>query len=293
MKKKIFEGAATALVTPFSENGINFEEFGKLLEKQIQAGISGLIICGTTGEPATMTQEERTEVVRFAIEKIAGRVPAIIGTGSNSTKIAVENTIKAEKMGADAVLVVTPYYNKCTQEGIVKHYEEIAKNTKLPIIVYNVPGRTGVNILPETAKKLSEIENIVAIKEASGDITQIQKIHSLCKDNLYIYSGNDDQITSVYAVGGSGVISVISNIFPQETQEMCKAAEAGDFKKSLEMQEKYLPVIESLFCETNPIPAKYALKYAGIDGGIPRLPLTELTEEGKKKVDKAIANLKK
>ena len=220
MKKIIFKGCGTAIATPFTENGVNFEEFGKLIEDQIKNKVDSLIVCGTTGEAATMTLEERKETIKYAIEKVNKRIPVIVGTGSNNTAQAVEMTKFAESVGADGALVVTPYYNKTTQDGLLAHYKKIAENTNLPIILYSVPSRTGVNILPETCKRLSEIPNIVAIKEASGDISQIAEIAMLCGDNLNIYSGNDDQIVPILSLGGLGVISVLSNIMPEYTHNI-------------------------------------------------------------------------
>lgn len=290
MKKNIFKGCGTALATPFTKDGINFEEFGKLIEMQIENGVKALIVCGTTGEAATMTKEERNEVIKFAVEKTNGRIPVIVGTGANNTNVAIELSKEAEELGADGLLVVTPYYNKATQEGLVLHYTKIAESVKLPIILYSVAGRTGVNILPETVLKLSKIDNIVAIKEASGNLSQIAKIKSLCGDNIQIYSGNDDQIAPIYSVGGIGVISVLSNIFPKQTSEMCEALNEGDFKKGYKMQLEFIEMVEALFCEVNPIPVKYALSKIGIDGGIPRLPLTELTDKGKDIINNAFLN---
>lgn len=290
MKKNIFKGCGTALATPFTKDGINFEEFGKLIEMQIENGVKALIVCGTTGEAATMTKEERNEVIKFAVEKTNGRIPVIVGTGANNTNVAIELSKEAEELGADGLLVVTPYYNKATQEGLVLHYTKIAESVKLPIILYSVAGRTGVNILPETVLKLSKIDNIVAIKEASGNLSQIAKIKSLCGDNIQIYSGNDDQIAPIYSVGGIGVISVLSNIFPKQTSEMCETLNEGDFKKGSKMQLEFIEMVEALFCEVNPIPVKYALNKIGIDGGIPRLPLTELTDKGKDIMNNAFLN---
>ena len=290
MKKNIFKGCGTALSTPFTKDGINFEEFGKLIEMQIENGVKALIVCGTTGEAATMTKEERNEVIKFAVEKTNGRIPVIVGTGANNTNVAIELSKEAEELGADGLLVVTPYYNKATQEGLVLHYTKIAESVKLPIILYSVAGRTGVNILPETVLKLSKIDNIVAIKEASGNLSQIAKIKSLCGDNIQIYSGNDDQIAPIYSVGGIGVISVLSNIFPKQTSEMCETLNEGDFKKGSKMQLEFIEMVEALFCEVNPIPVKYALNKIGIDGGIPRLPLTELTDKGKDIMNNAFLN---
>ncbi len=291
MKKKIFNGCGTAIVTPFNENGVDFESYGKLIDYQIENGVSAIIACGTTGEAATMTSEEKTAVISYTVEKVAKRVPVIVGTGSNNTEAAIAASKEAEALGADGLLVVTPYYNKCTQAGLVKHYTKIANSTNLPIIVYSVKSRTGVNIEPKTAYELSKVSNIVAIKEASGDLSQIAKIKALCGDNLDIYSGNDDQVAAIYAVGGIGVISVLSNVLPKETSTMCKLFSEDNFKEGSKMQLKYIELISSLFCEVNPIPVKYALSQIGYNVGTPRLPLTEITEEGKEKVNRALKNL--
>ena len=281
MKKTIFEGCGTAIVTPFTENSVNFEEFKKLLEFQIANEVDAIIVCGTTGEAATMTMEERKETIKFAIDTVAQRTKIIVGTGSNNTKAAIEMSKYAEEVGADAILVVTPYYNKTTQPGLIAHYTEIAKAIKLPIIMYNVPGRTGVNILPETCKELSKIENIVAIKEASGNISQVAKIASLCQDDLAIYSGNDDQIIPILSLGGKGVISVLSNLMPKHTHDMIKKYFEGNVKEANKMQLDVIDLIESLFAEANPIPVKYALNLMGFDFGAPRLPLIELSTKNK------------
>ena len=291
MKKQIFNGCGTAIVTPFNENGVDFESYGKLIDYQIENGVSAIITCGTTGEAATMTSEEKTAVISYTIEKVAKRVPVIVGTGSNNTEAAITSSKEAEALGADGLLVVTPYYNKCTQAGLVKHYTKIANSTNLPIIVYSVKSRTGVNIEPKTAYELSKVSNIVAIKEASGDLSQIAKIKALCGDNLDVYSGNDDQVAAIYAVGGIGVISVLSNVLPKETSTMCKLFSEDNFKEGSKMQLKYIELISSLFCEVNPIPVKYALSQIGYNVGTPRLPLTEITEEGKEKVNRALKNL--
>lgn len=291
MKKQIFNGCGTAIVTPFNENGIDFESYGKLIDYQIENGVSAIIACGTTGEAATMTSEEKKAVISYTVEKVAKRVPVIVGTGSNNTEAAIASSKEAEALGADGLLVVTPYYNKCTQAGLVKHYTKIANSTNLPIIVYSVKSRTGVNIEPKTAYELSKVSNIVAIKEASGDLSQIAKIKALCGDNLDIYSGNDDQVAAIYAVGGIGVISVLSNVLPKETSTMCKLFSEDNFKEGSKMQLKYIELISSLFCEVNPIPVKYALSQIGYNVGTPRLPLTEITEEGKEKVNRALKNL--
>ena len=286
MKQILFEGCGTAIATPFSEEGVNFEEFGRLLEEQIENEIDAIIVCGTTGEASTMTKEERKETIKFAIDVVNKRTKVIAGTGSNNTKDAIEMSKYAESIGADGILVVTPYYNKTTQKGLIAHYTEIAKNVSLPIILYSVPSRTGVNILPETCVELSKIENIVAIKEASGNISQIAKIASLCGDNLHIYSGNDDQIIPVLSLGGKGVISVLSNVMPKYTHDMVKTYLEGDVKAACTMQLEVLDLVDSLFSEVNPIPVKYALNLRGYNFGTPRLPLIELSEENKEKMKK-------
>ena len=286
MKQILFEGCGTAIATPFTEEGVNFEEFGRLLEEQIENEIDAIIVCGTTGEASTMTKEERKETIKFAIDVVNKRTKVIAGTGSNNTKDAIEMSKYAESIGADGILVVTPYYNKTTQKGLIAHYTEIAKNVSLPIILYSVPSRTGVNILPETCVELSKIENIVAIKEASGNISQIAKIASLCGDNLHIYSGNDDQIIPVLSLGGKGVISVLSNVMPKYTHDMVKTYLEGDVKAACTMQLEVLDLVDSLFSEVNPIPVKYALNLRGYNFGTPRLPLIELSEENKEKMKK-------
>lgn len=280
----IFKGCGTAISTPFTENGVNFDEFGKLIENQILNGVDAIIVCGTTGESATMTETERKETIKYAINKINKRTKVIIGTGSNNTKAAVEMSKFAEEAGADAVLVVTPYYNKTTQQGLIAHYTEIAKSIKLPIIMYNVPSRTGVNILPETCKELSKIENIVAIKEASGNISQVAKIVTLCGDNLDIYSGNDDQIIPILSLGGKGVISVLSNVMPKYTHEMTQKYFDGKQEEATKMQLDVIDLIDELFREVNPIPVKYALNLMGYNYGKPRLPLIELSDVNKEKL---------
>ena len=278
MKKILFRGCGTAIATPFTNDSVNFDEFKKLLEFQISEGVDAIIVCGTTGESATMTDQERKDTIRFAVETVNGRVPVIAGTGSNNTKSAIELSKYAESVGVDGLLIVTPYYNKTTPNGLIAHYSAIAKEVKLPIILYSVPSRTGVNILPETAYELSKIENIVAIKEASGNISQVAKIAKLCKDNLTIYSGNDDQIIPVLSLGGLGVISVLSNIAPKYTHNMVINYLNGNKTEALNMQLNALDLIDSLFCEANPIPVKQALNYMGYNYGIPRLPLIELSE---------------
>jgi len=284
MKKTIFKGCGTAIATPFTEDGVNFDEFGKLLEDQIANEVDAIIVCGTTGESATMSEEEKKEVIKFAIDKINKRTKVVIGTGSNNTTSAIKMSKYAEEAGADALLVVTPYYNKTTQKGLVAHYKAIAESVSLPIIMYSVPSRTGVNITPETCLELSKIENIVAIKEASGNISQVAKIASLCKDNLDIYSGNDDQVIPLLSLGGKGVISVLSNVMPKYTHEMVHKYLDGDVKEASKMQLDVLDLIDALFCEVNPIPVKYALNLMGYNFGKPRMPLIELSDSNKEKL---------
>lgn len=293
MKKIIFKGCGTAIVTPFTENGVNFEEFKKLIEFQIENGADSIIVCGTTGESSTMTLEEKKQTIKFAIEVANKRIPIIAGTGGNCTTSVIEMTKYAESVGADAALIVTPYYNKTTQAGLIAHYSEIAKNTTLPIILYSVPGRTGVNINPTTCLELSKIPNIVAIKEASGNLSQIAEIASLCKDNLHIYSGNDDQILPILSVGGIGVISVLSNIYPKYTHDMVENYFNGNTTKATQMQLNAIELVKALFCEVNPIPVKEALNILGFNCGIPRLPLIELSNFGKEQIKNAIENFNK
>lgn len=259
------------------------------MDFQIENKVDAIIVCGTTGESATLSNDEKKELINFTVKYVNKKVPVIAGTGSNNTKSAIELSRYAEKVGADGLLVVTPYYNKTTQEGLIKHYTEIAKNVELPIIMYNVPSRTGVNILPETCLELSKIENIVAIKEASGNISQIAKIAQLCRDNLYIYSGNDDQILPILSIGGIGVISVLSNIKPKEVHDICEKCINGNIDNAKEIFLKFLPLANSLFCEVNPIPIKYALSKIGYDFGKPRLPLVEL--KNKELIDSQIKML--
>ncbi|MBQ5649311.1 MAG: 4-hydroxy-tetrahydrodipicolinate synthase, partial [Clostridia bacterium] len=253
MKKTIFEGAATALVTPLTENGIDYEAFGKLIDWQIDSGIDALVICGTTGEGSTLTDEEHRAAIEYAVKRAAKRVPIIAGTGSNDTAYAIDLTKFAYEVGADASLVVTPYYNKATQNGLIKMFTAIADAAPLPMILYNVPSRTGCAIAPSTYLALADHPNIVAIKEANGDISKIAETAKLVGDKLDIYSGNDDQIVPVLSLGGKGVISVLSNLIPAETSEICKAFMRGEVKKSRDMQLEYLDLINTLFCEVNPI----------------------------------------
>ena len=284
MKELIFEGCGTAIVTPFTKDGINFEEFKKLLENQVENKVDAIIVCGTTGESSTMTKEERKETIKFAIDTVNKRTKVIAGTGSNNTSDAIEMSKYAESVGADGLLIVTSYYNKTTQKGLIAHYSEISKNVNIPIILYSVPSRTGVNILPETCLELSKLSNIVAIKEASGNISQVAKISSLCGDNLAIYSGNDDQIIPVLSLGGKGVISVLSNVMPKYTHDMVRKYLDGQVKEACKMQLEVIDLIDMLFAEVNPIPVKHALNVMGYNYGIPRLPLIELSDENKEKM---------
>ena len=279
----IFKGAGVALVTPFHEDeSVNYEALEELLEMQIAGHTDAIIVCGTTGEPSTMTEEERTSVIKFAVEKVNKRVPVIAGTGGNNTREAVEMSKTAESLGVDGLLVVTPYYNKATQEGLFLHYKAIADAVNIPIIMYNVPGRTGLNLLPETAVRIArECKNVVGIKEASGNIDQITNLAKIGRGVLDIYSGNDDEVVPIMSVGGIGVISVLSNIAPQETHDMVMEYLEGDRTKALDIQLKYLDVIHALFCEVNPIPVKAALNMMGKNAGGLRLPLTELSEKNK------------
>lgn len=290
MKKIIFKGCGTAIVTPFNEDGVNFEEFGKLIEDQIKGNVDSIIVCGTTGESSTMTIEERKETISYAVKKVNGRIPVIAGTGGNCTKSVIEFTKWAESAGVDGALIVTPYYNKTTQAGLVAHYTAIAKETSLPIILYNVPGRTGMNITPATCKELSKIDNIVAIKEASGNLSQVAEIANLCGNDLNIYSGNDDQITPILAVGGIGVISVLSNLAPKYTHDLIENFQNGNVSEAAKMQLKALPLVNALFCEVNPIPAKAALNMIGYNMGTPRLPLIEMSDSGKDTLRNALVD---
>lgn len=279
----IFKGAGVALVTPFREDeSVDYEALEALLEMQIAGHTDAIIVCGTTGEPSTMTEEERISVIRFVVEKVNKRVPVIAGTGGNNTKAAVEMSKTAERLGADGLLVVTPYYNKTTQDGLFLHYKAIADAVNLPIIMYNVPSRTGLNLLPETAVRIArECKNVVGIKEASGNIAQVATLAKLGQGMLDIYSGNDDEVLPVLSLGGKGVISVFANIAPQETHDMVVEYLEGDREKALQIQLKYLDVICALFCEVNPIPVKAALNLMGKQAGTLRLPLTEISEKNK------------
>ena len=278
----IFEGAATALVTPLTPDGIDYKAFGRLIDFQIDNGIDALVVCGTTGEASTLTDDEHRDAIKFAVEHTAGRVPVIAGTGSNDTAYALDLTRQACKDGADAVLVVTPYYNKATQKGLISMFTQIADASSKPVILYNVPSRTGMNIEPQTYLALAEHPRIAAIKEANGNLAKIMETAALVGDKLDIYSGNDDQIVPILSVGGKGVISVLSNLLPRETSEICHAYLRGDREKSCRMQFAYLPLINALFSEVNPIPVKAAMAAMGYCEDYLRLPLTQMEEANRK-----------
>ncbi len=272
----IFQGAATALITPMKGFAVDYDSFGRLIDWQIEQGIDALVICGTTGESSTLSDEEHRQVLEFAARRIAKRVPMIAGTGSNDAAYAIELTKFACDIGADASLVVTPYYNKATQNGLVQLFTAVADASTKPVILYNVPSRTGCNLLPETVAKLADHPRIAAVKEASGNITQVADIMALCGDKIDVYSGNDDQIVPILSLGGKGVISVLSNLLPQQTSRMCHAYLQGDVRESRQLQLQYLPLIHALFSEVNPIPVKAAMQAMGFCGGDIRLPLTPL-----------------
>ena len=280
-RKPIFEGAASAIITPMNENGVDYENFKKLLNWQIEEGIDALVIAGTSGEGSTLTDEEHREVLKFAVEVVGGRVPVIAGTGSNDTAYAIELTKFACEIGCDAMLVVTPYYNKATQKGLIKMFNAIADASTKPIILYNVPSRTGVNIEPATYAELAKHPMIQAIKEANGQIDKITETMALCGDKLDLYSGNDDQIVPLMSVGGKGVISVLSNVLPKETSEMCHKFFNGDVKGAAEMQFKYFALTKALFSEVNPIPVKAAMAAMGFCEDYVRLPLTVMEDDHK------------
>lgn len=286
----IFKGAGVAIITPFKENGdVNFDEFGKLIEMQIEGGTDAIIVCGTTGEASTMNDDEHLATIKYCIDKVAGRIPVVAGTGSNSTKEAVNLSKKAADLGADGLLCVTPYYNKATQEGLYQYYKAISDAVDIPIIMYNVPGRTSTNIQPETAVRIAkEVENVVAIKEASGNIAQVAKLASLADGCLDIYSGNDDQVLPLMSLGGIGVISVWSNVAPKQVHDMTTAFLNGDVETARKLQLDAIDLIGALFCEVNPIPVKAGVNMLGYNAGSLRAPLTEMTDAGKERLRKAM-----
>lgn len=290
MKKPLFKGSGVALVTPFNKSeGVNYFELKKLIEFQIASGTQAVVILGTTGEASTITYEEREKIIRFCVSQVNKRIPLIVGTGSNSTAVSINLSVQAEKLGADGVLVVTPYYNKCNQKGLIEHYKTIAKNIKIPIILYNVPSRTGVSISLDTLKYLDEkYENINAIKEASGDVAFAAKIKA--HTNLVIYSGNDDVTVPLVAIGCQGVISVIANILPEETHNMCMLAEQGKLDEANKIFLAMLDIMDAMFYEVNPIPVKTAMNLLGFDVGILRLPLCEMEEKNLERLKTAMIN---
>ncbi|MGN0765612.1 MAG: 4-hydroxy-tetrahydrodipicolinate synthase [Christensenellales bacterium] len=288
----MFRGTATALITPFNERGIDYDAFGAFIDRQINQGIDALLVCGTTGEPATMTATEKFQVIEWAIKYINHRVPVIIGTGSNCTATAIENTKFVEKIGADCALVVTPYYNKCTQEGLYQHYKAINDSTSLPIIAYNVPSRTGVNILPKTAERLATLSNLKGIKEASGNLEQIKQTYELIKDSdMLLYSGDDGIAVDIVEMGGTGVLSVASNVIPGEMSNMMRLALDGNIAEARKLESKYAELFKALFYEVNPIPAKYACSRMGLIKNILRLPLTPMSEAQSQRLEKVLQQL--
>ena len=286
----IFKGSAVAIITPFKEDGVDFEKLKELLEWHVENKTDAIVICGTTGEASTMSEKERKDTIKFTVDVINNRIPVIAGTGSNNTMASLEMSKWAESIGVDGLLVITPYYNKTSQKGLFTHFKVINDGVKTPIIVYNVPSRTGMNVSPSMAKQLSELSNVVAIKEASGDISQIAKIKALCGDKIDIYSGNDDQIIPILSLGGIGVISVLANVIPKEVHDMCELYLAGKVNEALKLQMDTLDLTNNLFIETNPIPVKTALNIMGFNVGNLRLPLYEMEEGNLQKLKQALKN---
>lgn len=291
MKNTLFTGAGVAIVTPFNEDkSVNFDALGNMLEYQIENSTDAIIICGTTGEASTLTDEEQIAVIKYTVDKVNKRIPVIAGAGSNDTRHGVELCKECEAVGADGLLIVTPYYNKTTQKGLIQYYKDMAGATKLPVVMYSVAGRTGLNIAPATVKELAQIENIVAIKEASGNISQVAEIASLCGDVIDIYSGNDDQIVPLLSLGGKGVISVLSNVAPKYTHDMVMSFLNGDVKTAAKMQCDCIELCKNLFSEVNPIPVKAALNMMGLNAGCYRPPLVEMEKANYDKLEKAMKN---
>lgn len=289
----IFEGAGVAIVTPFYENGdINFGKLEEMIDFQLSNSTDALIICGTTGEASTMCDDEHLECIKVAVDRVKGRIPVIAGTGSNDTRHGIELTKRAKELGADASLQVTPYYNKATQKGLIEHFTAIGKASDLPMILYSVPSRTGVNIAPNTAYELSKYDFVIGLKEATGNISQVAQIAAKCGDNLPIYSGNDDQIIPILSLGGKGVISVLSNIAPKETHDIVRLYLDGKTNEALNLQLRFLPLIDTLFCEVNPIPVKQALNIIGFNVGPCRLPLTNMEENNAANLKQALIDSK-
>lgn len=289
MKKILFTGSGVAIVTPFKDGKVNLPSFGRLIDRQIAGGTDAIIVCGTTGEAATMTTAERQEAIAFCVERAAGRVPVIAGTGANDTRAARENSLAAERLGVDGLLVVTPYYNKATQQGLLRHFKTVADAVNIPIILYNVPSRTGVNILPETYAELAHHPNIAGVKEASGNFGQIQKTRNLCPTNFSIWSGNDDETAAICMLGGVGVISVVANVLPAQMHELTSLCLANDYAAAGRLQLKLKPLCDALFCEVNPIPVKTALNLMGLDAGELRLPLCPPTDASVEKLKLALS----
>ena len=290
MKKPIFRGAGVAIITPYTEDDINFEELGRIIDDQIENHTDAIVITGTTGESATMSNEEHKEAIKFAVEHTRGRVPVIAGTGSNETRVAIEFSKYAEEAGADALLVVTPYYNKCTQQGLIRHYTMIADSVNIPIVLYDVPSRTGVSIQTATYAELAKHPNIVAVKEANGDLSKILRLRAACGDDLVVYSGNDDQIVPILSLGGQGVISVLSNVAPKVAHDMCQLYFDGKVEESAKLQIEYADLIDALFCEVNPIPVKVAMRKMGWNAGPLRMPLCEMEPAHEAQLEKALRN---
>lgn len=286
----LFKGSAVAIVTPFKDGGVDFKKLEELLEWHIKSSTDAIVICGTTGEASTMSEQERKETIKFTVDVVKKRIPVIAGTGSNNTAASINMSKWAESIGVDGLLVITPYYNKTTQKGLVEHFKAIATSVKSPIIIYNVPGRTGLNILPKTLKVLCELDNIVAVKEASGNISQIAEIKALCGDKLDIYSGNDDQIIPIMALGGIGVISVLANVIPKDVHDMCELFLNGKVKEALKIQLDSLALTNALFIETNPIPVKTAMNIMGMNVGNLRLPLCDMVPNNLDVLKKELKN---
>ena len=288
MKNPVFTGAGVAIVTPFTATGeVNYEEFGRIVDHQIAHGTDAIIVCGTTGESATMTHEEHLDVIRYCVEKVAHRIPVIAGTGSNCTETAVYLSKEAEKIGADGLLVVTPYYNKATQNGLYVHFKTVADAVKLPVLLYNVPSRTGTTILPETVVRLCrEVENIVGVKDATGNMSQTAHLMSIADGCVDLYSGEDALIVPILSLGGKGVISVLSDVAPQQTHDICSLYFEGKVQESRDLQLKAVPLVEALFCEVNPIPVKKAMELMGLCSGTLRLPLTEMEPENAQRLER-------
>ena len=285
MKKTVFKGSGVAVITPFIDGvNVDYPALERILNYQVENGTDAIIICGTTGESSTLSDAEHRNVIRFAVQTVAGRIPVVAGTGSNDTAYFLELSQYAAEAGADALLAVTPYYNKCSQGGLVKHFETVADRVDIPMILYNVPSRTGTNILPETCAELAKHPNIVAIKEACGNISQIMRTAYLCGEDMQIYSGNDDQIVPILAVGGIGVISVLANVAPRETHDICRLWFDGKTEQSLALQMKYHPLIEALFCDVNPIPVKEAMRILGWCDGSLRMPLTKIAGKNEERL---------